>query len=58
MAALLTRWLGALLFGISPLDAATFGAALITAAGSGALACLLPALTAARVAPATVLREG
>jgi ABC-type antimicrobial peptide transport system permease subunit len=56
-AAGLTRWLGALLFGVSPLDPMTFAAALITVAGIGAIACLLPALRAARVAPTTVLRE-
>jgi predicted permease len=58
IAAVLARSLGTLLFGISPLDVATFTVALITVACIGTIACLLPALKAARVAPATVLREG
>ena len=53
----LTRWIGSLLYGISPLDAATFAAAVFTVAGIGLFACLLPAWKASRVAPATVLRE-
>ena len=58
LAMTLTRWIGSLLYGVSQLDAATFMAAVITVAGVGLFACLLPAWKASRVAPATVLREG
>jgi predicted permease len=57
LAASLTHWLGSLLFGISPSDPATFALTLVTVAGLGAIACLIPALAAARVAPTTVLRD-
>lgn len=57
-AALVTRFLGSLLFQVSPLDPMTFAGVgallLLTAAGASSS----PALRAAREDPATVLREG
>src|SRR3954470_8768282 len=56
-AAGLTRFLSSLLFGVQPLDAATF----VTTAGvlgvSALVACAAPALRAARVDPAVALRQ-
>jgi predicted permease len=56
-AALLTRFLGSLLFGVKPLDPLTFVAAggllALTALG----ACAVPALRAARVEPTVTLRQ-
>ena len=56
-AALLTRFLGTLLFGVQPTDPITFAgtAAILTAAAL--LACALPAWRAARVDPAITLRQ-
>ena len=55
-AALLTRLLGALLFQVQPLDALSFTAAPLVLLAAAALASLLPALRAASVDPARVLR--
>jgi predicted permease len=54
---LVTRSLTSLLFGVSPLDPTTFALAMAIVTAISALACLLPAWNAARVAPTTVLRE-
>jgi putative ABC transport system permease protein len=56
-AAAVGRVLGAMLFGVSPLDAPTFAAALVTLTSGAAVACVLPARRAARVDPAATLRS-
>jgi ABC-type antimicrobial peptide transport system permease subunit len=55
-AALLTRLLGSLLFGTSPLDPATFGVVSVGLVGIAALASYVPAHGATRVDPAQTLR--
>jgi putative ABC transport system permease protein len=56
-AAALARSLAALLFGVNPLDAATFGAAAALLALVALAAASVPAWRAARVDPAIALRE-
>jgi predicted lysophospholipase L1 biosynthesis ABC-type transport system permease subunit len=56
IASTLAGVLGALLFGIAPLDPWTFAAVTLVAATAGLLATALPALTAARVDPTLALR--
>jgi predicted permease len=56
-AALLTRFLQGVLFGVSPLDGVTFTAAPILLVGVAMAACIGPARRAARVDPAEVLRS-
>ena len=56
-AAVMTRFLSALLFGISPLDPSTFALVAFVLVVSGWLACYLPALRASRVNPAAALRH-
>jgi putative ABC transport system permease protein len=53
----LTRSLGSLLFGVRPLDFATFLAAPAILALVALLACAAPAVRAARVDPAVALRQ-
>lgn len=55
-AAALTRFLGSLLFEVQPLDLVTYAGATLLLAAVAALACLLPAWTAARVDPMVGLR--
>jgi predicted permease len=55
-AALLTSYLEALLFGVTPLDAVAFGSAAAILVAAASLASLLPARRAARVDPMIVLR--
>ena len=55
-AAIATRALGTLLFGISPLDPLTYGAVVATLAAASAVACTAPAWRAAGVDPAVTLR--
>ena len=52
------RFVGPLLFDVEPRDPATFAAAAAVLVGAGLLAAWLPARRAARLDPATVLREG
>ncbi len=56
LAAATTRFLAAFLFGVSPLDPATFAAVAATLAVVALAASLLPALRAVRVDPARALR--
>lgn len=58
LAALLSRGLQGQLFGIARFDPLAFGTALVVLVASAALAAFLPARRAARVDPATALREG
>jgi predicted permease len=51
-----SRALTSMLFGVSPLDAVTYGGVIVLLAGVSLLACALPAWRAARVDPATTLR--
>ena len=52
----LARGVAALLFGIAPLDPATFAAAPLVVAAAAVAACLAPARRAAGVDPMTALR--
>ena len=52
----LTRLLSALLFGVRPTDAATFGAVAVVLLGIASLASYLPARRAARVDPVIAMR--
>jgi hypothetical protein len=47
----------ALLFGVTPTDAATFGTTIATLAAVAVLAGLIPAVRASRLDPVTVLRN-
>jgi putative ABC transport system permease protein len=53
----LGRWLMGMLYGISPLDPATYSGVLLLILIVAALASLVPAMRAARVDPTRVLRE-
>jgi putative ABC transport system permease protein len=52
------RLLTSLLFEIAPVDAVSFGGAVVLLAVASLAACFLPAWRATRVAPADALREG
>jgi ABC-type antimicrobial peptide transport system permease subunit len=56
-ALLTTRLLQGLLFGVAPHDPLTLGAVAFLIATVGIVACLLPAMRAARVDPVTALRS-
>jgi putative ABC transport system permease protein len=56
-AALLTRALASLLFGVTPLDPVTFAAAPALLVITALVACVAPALRAVRVDPAVTLRQ-
>ena len=55
--AALTRLMSAMLFGIGPLDVASFAAAPLLLLPVVVLACLWPALIAARTDPSLMLRR-
>ena len=55
-AAALTRFIGTLLYGVSPLDPLTFAAVIVLLAIVGLIACWIPARRATRVDPLTALR--
>ena len=52
----LTRWMGNLLYKVSPRDPITFFSALIILVAVALIACLVPARRAARIDPARALR--
>ncbi len=56
-AALVSRALSSLLFGVHPNDALTFGAVLVVLASVAALACYLPARRVTRIDPVIALRN-
>jgi putative ABC transport system permease protein len=56
-AAAVSASLESLLFGVAPLDVATFGGMTATLVTASAVACLLPALRASRVDPILALRS-
>ena len=56
-AALLTRMLASLLFGVTPLDPVTFVAAPAVLVVTALAACVAPALRAVRIDPAVTLRQ-
>ena len=56
IAALLSRGLGVLLFGVQPWDPAIFAAVVLTLAGAGLVACFIPARRASHVDPVEALR--
>jgi putative ABC transport system permease protein len=55
-AAFLVKLLSAILYGVSPLDAATFAAVPVVLALAATLACMVPARRAARIDPIRALR--
>jgi putative ABC transport system permease protein len=57
LAAVFTRMLSELLYGVTSSDPVTFGAVLLLMLGTGALASLIPAVRAAHVEPMVVLRD-
>ncbi len=57
-ALVVTRGLGSLLYGLEPGDPVTMGVVVLVLVGAAVVACLVPAVRAARVEPAVVLREG
>ena len=56
-AAVLTRVMASLLFGVNALDLLTFSTVPVILAATAALACYIPALRATRVDPVIALRE-
>jgi ABC-type antimicrobial peptide transport system permease subunit len=56
-AVLASRFIGALLFGVSPTDLGTMVAVPTALLAAAILACLVPARRAARLDPAAMLRE-
>ena len=56
-AAILTRTLASLLFGVTPLDPSTFAAAPALVVSTALVACVAPAIRAVRVDPAVTLRQ-
>ena len=56
-ATVLSRWLDTLLFGVEPLDPATFATVVYILLVVAVIACYIPARRAARVDPLTAIRE-
>ena len=57
-AALLSKFLKGLVFGVDPIDPATFAAVVVMLFATSLAACYLPAWRATRIAPVTALRDG
>jgi predicted permease len=57
LAALLSRGLGILLFGVQPWDPMIFATVVFALAGAGVLACAIPARRATRIDPVDALRS-
>jgi ABC-type antimicrobial peptide transport system permease subunit len=57
VAAVLTRWMGSLLFGVKPDDPLTLMSASASLGLVALIACAAPAIRAARVDPAVALRQ-
>lgn len=55
-AGMVARVMSVILFDVKPLDPAVFGAVALTLAGTGTLACLLPARRATRIDPSEAMR--
>jgi putative ABC transport system permease protein len=56
-AGILTRWMGTMLFGVNPTDAATFAAISISLAAVALAACYLPSRRAMALEPVAALRH-
>jgi ABC-type antimicrobial peptide transport system permease subunit len=52
------RLIGSLLFGVQPVDGASYGVVMALIAVTGLISCVLPARRALGVDPAAALREG
>jgi putative ABC transport system permease protein len=57
LAAMFTRWLSTLLYGVSPFDPVTFGVVLVVLGATAVLAGTAPAWRALRIAPAAAFRQ-
>jgi len=57
-AAALSKSLQGLVFGVDPMDPATFAVVVVTLLATSLAACYLPAWRATRIAPVTALRDG
>ncbi len=55
-ALVLTRWMSGLLFGVGPMDLATFAAVSLILTGVALLACYIPARRASRLDPISAVR--
>jgi ABC-type antimicrobial peptide transport system permease subunit len=53
----LARFIGNILYGVSPSDPVTLGMSVLVLSLAALLACLLPAWRATRINPITALRE-
>jgi ABC-type antimicrobial peptide transport system permease subunit len=56
-AAIVTRWIATLLFGVTPLDPVTFAMVAVVIGATAAIAAAVPAWRAARVDPVVTFRE-
>jgi ABC-type antimicrobial peptide transport system permease subunit len=56
-AAIVTRWIATLLFGVTPLDPVTFAMVAVVIGATAAAAAAVPAYRAARVDPVVTFRE-
>jgi putative ABC transport system permease protein len=56
-AAIMTRWIATLLFGVTPLDPVTFAMVAVVIGATAAIAAAVPAWRAARVDPVVTFRE-
>jgi putative ABC transport system permease protein len=56
-AAVMSRWMAGVLYGVGPFDVPSFGLAAATLAAAGLMASVLPALRATRVDPMVALRD-